>query len=306
MSSDVGQCASWACDTVGLGISFLQIGQFVPQHLEMRTDKSTAGLSPWLIFFGSVYTYLAFLDIALTDSVNYFTCGAGAYRCFIYSQPFYQMLLSSALSSGLWYWYLLYHRSPSSIDDEANITAGRFGHALYDAIPPSAYFTANVVICVLVTARGISLARAGDQDAVTAFAHACGHVAALLNAVMWIPQIFTTLAYGHRGALSVLWVLASIVMDVLYSIYLAYMGLDFSVWANNIPGMRLLSSGTSDTPLLYATFADSLPLLLQSLSPVKQMVSRLPFYFSSFCTTSTATRSSAPTSSATGFPCARG
>jgi uncharacterized protein with PQ loop repeat len=236
MPSDAAeQCASWACDTVGLTISLLQVGQFVPQHLEMRADKSTAGLSPWLIFFGSLYTYLAFLDIALTDSYSYFTCGAGAYRCFVAAQPFYQMLLSAALSSGLWYWYLLYHRAPSPSDDETNITSSPVTHALYDAIPAEAFFYLNIALVVLVTARAAVLVRAGDAAVVMSFAHGCGNVAALLNAVMWLPQIVVTAAFGHRGALSVLWVLASIVMDVLYSVYLAAMGLDFSVWANNIP-----------------------------------------------------------------------
>lgn len=30
-----GVCTSWACDAMGLGMSVLQLGQFIPQHMEM-------------------------------------------------------------------------------------------------------------------------------------------------------------------------------------------------------------------------------------------------------------------------------
>lgn len=30
-----GVCTSWLCDAMGLGMSVLQLGQFVPQHVEM-------------------------------------------------------------------------------------------------------------------------------------------------------------------------------------------------------------------------------------------------------------------------------
>lgn len=222
------------CDTVGLIITVLQVGQFIPQHVEMVVDQSTAGLSPWLLFFGSLYTYLAFLDIALTDTASVFTCGANAYRCFINAQPYIQMLLSAALSSGLWYWYLRYHKAPVS-DDEAHLSSGGLAHALYDALSPHAFFQLNVLLTAVITATAFSVMYFGDEKHTAAFAHGCGDVSALLNAVMWLPQIVVTASFGHKGALSIYWVAASIIMDVAYSVYLAFMGLDISVWLNNVP-----------------------------------------------------------------------
>lgn len=233
-SSKGAQCASAICDGVGLLITVLQVGQFVPQHVEMVADRSTAGLSPWLLFFGSLYTYLAFLDIALTDTSSVFTCGANAYRCFIGAQPYIQMLLSAVLSSGLWYWFLRFHKPPVS-EDEAHLSTPGVVHALYDAVSPQAFFQLNAFLIGLTTVIGIYVVHTGNTEQVIAFAHGCGNLAAVLNAVMWLPQIVVTAAFGHKGALSLYWVIASVVMDVAYSVYLAFMGLDMSVWLNNVP-----------------------------------------------------------------------
>lgn len=224
-----------AADLVGLVITVLQVGQFVPQHLEMREDKTTAGLSPWLIFFGSMYTYLAFLDVAMTGGARVLTCGDGAYRCFISAQPFLQMLLSAALSSALWFWFMKFYKSVSPATDESHIAQSSLAHAFYDLLPPQLFLQLNVFLAAAVTVfAGMEMAT-GDAARIDAFAHACGNVAALLNAVMWMPQIIVTAAYGHKGALSVYWVIASVVMDIVYSVYLAMLGFDMSVWLNNVP-----------------------------------------------------------------------
>jgi uncharacterized protein with PQ loop repeat len=225
----------FAADIVSLMVSVLQVGQFVPQHLEMRKDKSTAGLSPWLLFFGSMYTYLAFLDIAMTDGAEVLNCGDGAYRCFISAQPLLQMLLSAALSSALWYWYLRFYATVLAASDESHIAESSLAHAFYDLLPPQLFFQLNVLVVIVVSAFALAVIVSGEITRVTTFAHFCGNVAALLNAVMWMPQIIVTAAYGHKGALSVHWVIASVVMDVVYSVYLATLGFDMSVWLNNVP-----------------------------------------------------------------------
>lgn len=224
-----------AADLAGLAITVLQVGQFVPQHLEMRADRSTAGLSPWLLFFGSMYTYLAFLDVALTDARSVLTCGAGAYRCFISAQPILQMLLSAALSSALWFWYLKFHKAASPAMDESHIARSSLAHAFYDMLPPRLFFQLNIAAAAAVSALACVQVATGDAARIEAFAHGCGFLAALLNAVMWMPQIIVTAAYGHKGALSIHWVIASVVMDVVYSVYLAALGFDMSVWLNNVP-----------------------------------------------------------------------
>lgn len=235
VASSVGSSALF--DVVGLVITVLQVGQYVPQHIEMMQDRSTAGLSPWLIFFGSLYTYTAFLDLALTDTASLLSCSGGAYRCFIEAQPFLQMFLSALLSSALWYWFLLFYKAPSAgvANDEDHITSNRIAHLFYDSFPPRIFFQLNVGAVAFITVVALDLSHRGTEEQITSYAHLCGHAAALLNAVMWLPQIITTLAYGHKGALSFYWVVASVVMDVVYSVYLAFLGFDVSVWINNVP-----------------------------------------------------------------------
>jgi uncharacterized protein with PQ loop repeat len=230
-----GGLGARAADVAGLVITVLQVGQFVPQHLEMAADQSTAGLSPWLLFFGSIYTYLAFLDIALTDGAAVLQCGDGAYRCFISAQPFIQMLLSAAFSSALWYWFLRFYKPVAATDDEAHISSSGVAHAFYDLVPPRYFFHLNVGLVAAVSLAAAAIVRWSDSARIVSFAHGCGNAAALLNAVMWLPQIVVTAAYGHKGALSVHWVIASITMDIVYSVYLVVLGFDRSVWLNNVP-----------------------------------------------------------------------
>lgn len=229
------QCATVACDALGLLITVLQLGQFLPQHYEMAVDRSVVGVSPWLLFFSSLYTYLAALDIMLIGAGDAFTCGEGAYRCFIKSQPLLQMCGSAALSIGMWYWFLKYHHeSDDVVDSEERKIVGSF---FYGRITASRFFKAflGAATVFTVTAGVLYVGFGANSETVATFAHCCGLLAAVLNALMWIPQIFVTYAFGHKGALSLGWVVASVVMDIAYSMYLATMGMHWSVWANNIP-----------------------------------------------------------------------
>jgi PQ loop repeat len=230
------ECSSMICDIVGLTITVLQVGQVVPQHLEMYADKSTAGVSPWLLCFGSLYSYLAFVDVALSGESD-FACGSGPYRCFMSAQPFIQMLLSAVLTFALWFWFLRYFvATESSPGDELRGSPfASLGHTCYNLVSPGVFFRVTVFSASFVTLLACGVTFVGSPENVLTFAHICGHLSAVLNAVMWIPQIILTAVYGHRGALSIQWVIACIVMDVVYSIYLAEMGLDISVWLNNIP-----------------------------------------------------------------------
>ncbi|KAK4535179.1 hypothetical protein CDCA_CDCA04G1204 [Cyanidium caldarium] len=106
------------------------------------------------------------------------------------------------------------------------------------------YITVGVALAiaaVYVYRRDRTEAHTGTATAATSrhvaqlFADGCGYASTLLCAVMWIPQIVTTFTYGHRGSLSLLWVLATLLSDVLYSMYMSGMHMPFSVWANNIP-----------------------------------------------------------------------
>jgi hypothetical protein len=230
------ECTSLICDIAGLTITVLQVGQVIPQHLEMYADKSTAGVSPWLLCFGSLYSYLAFVDVALSGESD-FACGAGPYRCFMSAQPFIQMLLSAVLTFALWFWFLRYFVE-SEIDPGDELGGSSYaslGHTCYNLVSPRVFFRLTILFASFVTLLACVVNFVGSPETVLAFAHGCGQLSAVLNGVMWIPQIILTAVYGHRGALSIQWVIACIVMDVVYSIYLAEMGLDISVWLNNIP-----------------------------------------------------------------------
>lgn len=234
-SPATSQCTTLACDSVGLLITILQLGQFIPQHYEMAVDRSVVGVSPWLLFFSSLYTFLAALDIMILGAGATFTCGDGAYRCFIEGQPLLQMCGSAALSISMWYWYLKYHRESSDItDSEERRLLGSF---FYGSFTARAFYNAFLVIAGFFSFLALALACSfgWDSPAAVSFAHWCGWLAAILNAVMWAPQIIVTYTFGHKGALSMGWVLASVIMDVAYSVYLATMGMHWSVWVNNVP-----------------------------------------------------------------------
>mmetsp|Transcript_7313 Transcript_7313/g.15634 ORF Transcript_7313/g.15634 Transcript_7313/m.15634 type:complete len:341 (-) Transcript_7313:945-1967(-) len=241
-------CGTLLCDITGITITILQLGQVIPQHYEMWADQSTVGVSAFLLLFGSLYTYLAFLDTIITDTI-FLQCHDGAYRCFLTLQPFIQMAGSALLTIGLWYWYLKFHRAPAAeaedfpdADQELADDAARLeGNWLYDGFGEThsgwRFFWVFVALSVVSTGiLVVSVVAFGATAGVSQqIAESYGLLSAALNAVMWLPQIYTTYTFGHRGALSKEWVFFSVVMDVVYSVYLALMGLHFSVWANNIP-----------------------------------------------------------------------
>ncbi len=229
-------CTSLACDGFGLLITLLQLGQFIPQHLEMATDRSVVGVSPWLLFFGGLYSHLAALDIVMTAGTDLLACDGSAYRCFMRGQPMLQMVGSAFLCGTMWYWFLKYHHdSVESMDESELELRSNFFYSFFSA---RHFFYLFVFLATLSSLWGaFFVVYFGSNSSFSRhFAHACGLLSAVLNAVMWIPQICVTFIYGHKGALSIGWVFASVVMDVVYSVYLALgVGVDFSVWANNVP-----------------------------------------------------------------------
>lgn len=248
-------CTSPACDATALLITVLQLAQFVPQHVHMARHRSAAGLSPWLLLFSSLYTYLAAVDLLLLHPLpRAGVCAARPFRCFIDVQPHLQMVGSALLSAAMWYWYLRFLPAPSASTTAtatatASDTASDTATPTADATPPRgklaphsgplAIFALFVALALAAAALPLPVAQlsAGRAPgaAVAAYARGCGVLSAALNALMWLPQLALTLARGERGALSLGWVLASCAMDVAYSAYLAARGVDWSVWANNVP-----------------------------------------------------------------------
>lgn len=228
-------CTSLACDAMGLLITALQLGQFIPQHYEMAVDKSVVGVSPWLLFFSSLYTYLAALDTIILDAGGAFKCQDSSYRCFMRDQPMIQMIGSAILSITMWYWYLKYHHeSEDVVDDDERKLLGSFFYGTISARAFLNFFLASASAFTAVAFLLVAFFGVRGQATVE-FAHLCGVLSAVLNALMWIPQIIVTYTFGHKGALSLGWVFASVVMDVAYSLYLAIMGVHWTVWANNVP-----------------------------------------------------------------------
>lgn len=214
MESSVALCKSVWCDSFSVLMSALQLGQFVPQHVEMATDRNVQGVSPWLLFFNSLYTFLAAIDLILTRSLP---SNLGHYGTFIAAQPHVQMVGSAILSFGMWYWYLRYNK-PSPTSSSSSSSAWPI------------FLTLVACLC----ATGVTAVLL-EGPVATSFAHTCGELAAPLNALMWLPQVLLTLRFHHKGALSTAWVLASFAMDVVYSAYLIALGMHWSVWINNVP-----------------------------------------------------------------------
>ncbi len=238
MGDESIQCTSWICDFISLLMTVLQIGQIVPQHYEMYTEQSVKGVSVWLIFIGGLYTHLATLDIVISSNDLFYCNEKTMWRCFLDSQPLIQMIGSSLFSGTLWYWYLKFSKPKAEYNEI--LTPEERSKALTDInLYSSARSLFNVfiyftIISSLADVSFILLYGPNDEKSLS-FASFCGLSSAALNGIMWLPQIYETWSYKHRGALAVEWVFASIVMDVVYSVYLAQLGVNFSVWANNIP-----------------------------------------------------------------------
>lgn len=318
--ADAVTCSSAMCDVVSLFMTVLQLGQFVPQHFEMAVDRSVVGVSPWLLFFNTLYNFLAAVDLLLTSPLTLASTlhksAFSLYRIVIAAQPHIQMIGSFVLSFAMWYWYLRYansnaHSADHDCDDEAPVeqlststasataavvtvsdvsldfksqshtpsssdlaeqalnndrteneqqhdhtvismapidppaTATSISASLTSSSSPPApslrskwvpttplhvFYLQNAIIMTVLVAAALPLASLRAL-----FAYSCGMVSTAVNALMWVPQLTMTLGYGHRGALSLQWVMASFVMDVTYSLYLWALGVHWSVWANNIP-----------------------------------------------------------------------
>lgn len=228
---------SWSSDSFSLLITVAQLGQIVPQHVELASERTVVGVSPWLLFFGALYTHLAAIDIMISSN-ELFYCTEGGWRCFIEQQPLWQMIGSAVLSATLWYWYLLFSGEgdeESGIIEEGGMSVE--GNVMYASYSGKFFFEVYAWFAVIssVVALLVVASFGTTSNIAKAFSASCGLSSAALNAIMWLPQIYVTWKYKHKGALSVLWVLSSIVMDVVYSVYLANLGVNFSVWANNIP-----------------------------------------------------------------------
>lgn len=276
-------------------MTFLQLAQFVPQHIEMAVDRCVTGVSPWLLFFNTLYTFLAAIDLLLTSPFHFSFKPFSIYQSVIDAQPHVQMIGSFLLSFGMWFWFLRFYKPPqpkhlsdtettySAIQDP-HTTSSSFSHSysplgvneatslfeneqraldvhnrqselaepsgeLCNALAPSLHmkeevteskvepvhvFYGMMLIMVCVVIVSVCL-RWTSSESIALFAYTCGVLSVVLNTMMWIPQVRLTLTYGHRGALSLQWVVASFVMDVIYSTYLAAMHIHWSVWANNVP-----------------------------------------------------------------------
>lgn len=185
MSDDEVICNSIGCDLFSLLITVTQLGQFIPQHVEMAVDKSVKGVSPWLLFFGGLYTHLAALDIMISSS-NLFSCNKGYYRCFIDSQPIIQMIGSALFTSTMWYWYLKYESSDENeelMDDGERALENNF---FYAGVSPQAFFLLFLGLATLSTVLGgVLVLASGGTSSTTAkdFAKFCGFSSAGLNAM---------------------------------------------------------------------------------------------------------------------------
>jgi uncharacterized protein with PQ loop repeat len=298
----------WVSSAASALVTLVQLGQFIPQHIELYQRKSVVGLSAWTIFFGSLYTYLTMIDyLVQSRGVWLRACTRSWLVCFTEIQPFVQVVGSWLLVSLLWFWYLRYEKldearelqriragivfsdspadahwksprtetvskltSPrpgpstpllstdenSASDPEADATPdpqwwhavprehrrhAHYRHHRYyfdDSAHAALFFKIFLLVVVLVAVPAAGLIGGYDTGSgwlTVLFADVCGYLATLLCTVMWIPQIITTYTYGHRGSLSTLWVLFTFISDVVYSLYLAALGVPFSVWANNVP-----------------------------------------------------------------------
>lgn len=196
-------------------MTVIQLGQFAPQLVTLVQRKSVVGLSPWMLFFSSIYNYLAALDLLLSDSATSRSMSSSVspsiYRAFISAQPVFQLVGSAILSALMWPLYLRHLRP-------------------FRSPPP---FTAFLVSAALSTLLALPLFALPEM--LRLYATTCGLLAAIANGLMWLPQITLTEQLEQSGALSPLWVFASLLADVLFSFYLIAENVHWSVWANNVP-----------------------------------------------------------------------
>lgn len=231
-------CTSIGCDVTALVVTILTLGQFVPQHVQMATDQSVEGVSPWLLFFNSLYTYLAVVDLVLQHPIRY--DGPGLYRYFIFLQPYIQMIGSALLSAAMWGWYLhfaqTHHMGNEAIEDmRLPPSEKRVLQKVAPKMKAVSVFWLFLLLCVGVSVIAAMLSMAGMTLLAKRFGYVCGIVAAVVNMFMWLPQIMMTAASGEKGSLSTQWVTATLIMDVTYAIYLAVLRFHWTVWLNNIP-----------------------------------------------------------------------
>ena len=147
-----------------------------------------------------------------------------------------QMFGSAFLSCSLWWWYLLYHKNVD--EDLMDEQERKLNKSLFYGVQNGMmFFILFIILAGIITALAgaIVLTFGAHSYLAVQYAHWCGISAAMINAVMWIPQIITTYTYKHKGALSEYWVLFSVIMDFVYTSYLIWAGMDISIWLNNVP-----------------------------------------------------------------------
>ncbi|KAF6002631.1 hypothetical protein F1559_000708 [Cyanidiococcus yangmingshanensis] len=114
----------WIWLGVSAAVTLVQLGQFIPQHVELYRRKSVVGLSAWTLFFGSLYTYMTMIDYLVQSRGQWLhSCTQGWSVCFLELQPFVQVVGSWLLVGLLWFWYLRYEK----LDEARELQRSRAG-----------------------------------------------------------------------------------------------------------------------------------------------------------------------------------
>lgn len=114
----------WIWLGVSAAVTLVQLGQFIPQHIELYRRKSVVGLSAWTLFFGSLYTYMTMIDYLVQSRGQWLhSCTQGWSVCFLELQPFVQVVGSWLLVGLLWFWYLRYEK----LDEARELQRSRAG-----------------------------------------------------------------------------------------------------------------------------------------------------------------------------------
>eukprot|EP00457_Paulinella_chromatophora_P010424 gb/GEZN01010526.1/.p1 GENE.gb/GEZN01010526.1/~~gb/GEZN01010526.1/.p1 ORF type:complete len:342 (+),score=22.37 gb/GEZN01010526.1/:112-1137(+) len=217
---------------------------FLPQHFKISRRKSHIGVSPWFVVLAEAVSICQILNYTTLEWHSTFKCCTSdidAYGCVASLLAFGQELTILACTSVLLFLYVYYydHDTMDIIEHDQGYAPGVGFRKLKRGLHIFAWVVLFVILLDLIFIWQFSL----EGHPTEVYGQILGVSGALLEVVLWFPQLITSWRLGHAGSFSV----AMLVMQSIgagMSYYNLRLHGNFYIWA------PFLGRGTLELTLL--------------------------------------------------------
>eukprot|EP00808_Paulinella_micropora_P018600 g8089.t1 len=203
---------------------------FLPQHLKISRRKSHIGVSAWFVILSNCVSWLLLVNYVTLEYRSTFTCctaDTSTYGCIASLLAFGQETTILACTCVLLFLYVYFydHDTMDILELDQGYAPGvgfrklKRGLQIY----ASAIFLAILLDVIFIWQLGL------DDPVTKLYGEILGITGALLELVLWFPQLATSWRLGHAGSFSVAMLVLQIIGAGMSYYNLALHG-DFYIW----------------------------------------------------------------------------